>query len=330
MKLSILFVDDEQSILEGHRRHSRSLRDKWDTRFALSGQAAINLLSDKPANVVVSDLQMPGMTGLELVAEIKKLYPSTQCIVLTGTADLQTTIDTINQGQVFRFYVKPSSFTDLAAGINKAAEFSNETKERNESTALGRAALDTIPYAVFVVSADAHLLFTNSSAQKLLESKECMNVGHDRVLRTMRPSETYSLHNAIANVVARIPSSEGQALSFNHPLRDHSYYCTIKPFIQNDRNASKNAVIYVTYSEKVPFLSPDILAGLFNLTSSESKLLAYLVSSGKLGQASIEAGLSENTARTYVKQIFSKTGTGSQGELIQKVLLSPAIFGRGF
>jgi len=61
MKSKVLFVDDEQMILDVHRRQARSFREEWDTRFALSGEIALKLLSEEPADVVVSDLQMPGI-----------------------------------------------------------------------------------------------------------------------------------------------------------------------------------------------------------------------------------------------------------------------------
>ena len=329
MKSKVLFVDDEQMILDVHRRHSRSHRDDWASRFALYGEAALVLLREEPADVVVSDLQMPGMKGLELVAEIKKSYPNTQCIILTGTADMQTAIDTINQGDVFRFYLKPSSFRDLAAGIYDAAALSTETKGKNEASAIGQVALDSMPFAVFVVSVSAEVLYSNVIAQELVKQKKCLSIGHDKVLRALKTSETHSLHFAIANVAASLPPTIGQALYFERPSAERPYYCIVQPFPENGVVAPMQAVVYVTDPEKSPLVSPKILSGLFNLTGSESKLLSYLVASGKLEKAAVESGLTDNTARTYLKQIFSKTGTGRQGELIQMVLLSPAIFGKG-
>lgn len=328
MKLKVLFVDDEPMILDVHRRQSRSYRAEWDVRFALSAEAALDLLKETPADVVVSDLQMPGMKGLALVHEIKTLYPDTQCIILTGTADMQTAIDTINQGDVFRFYVKPSAFDDLAAGINDAKKHAERLKGKNRTSEIGRIALDSMPFAVFVVSINAEVLFMNTIAQELADKKECLSIGHDRVLRAANPSETQSLHVAIANTAASKLSTKGQALFFEPPMRDRPYYCAVQPFPDAHTNSSMQAAVYVTDPEKTPTLSSEILGGLFDLTSSESRLLACLVASGKLEQAAVDAGLTVSTARTYLKQIFSKTGTGRQGELIQMVLLSPAIFGK--
>jgi len=328
MKSKVLFVDDEQMILDVHRRQARSFREEWDTRFALSGEIALKLLSEEPADVVVSDLQMPGMKGLELVAKIKKRFPNTQCIILTGTADMQTAIDTINQGDVFRFYVKPSAFADLAAGISDAAAIASAALGESQTSNIGRVALDSMPFAVFVVSVDAEVLFTNAIAQALVERKECLSIGHDRVLRVSRPSETLSLHLAIANVAASVPPTKGQALHFERTSGERPYYCAVQPFPEKSVVAPMQASVYVTDPEKAPLVSPEILSGLFDLTTSESKLLVHLVASGKLEQAAEDAGLTVSTARTYLKQIFSKTDTGRQGELIQMVLLSPAIFAK--
>lgn len=328
MKSQILFVDDEQMILDVHRRQCRAHREEWDVRFALSGESALDQLKQNPADVVVSDLQMPGMKGLELVREIKKLYPHTQCIILTGTADMQTAIDTINQGDVFRFYVKPSAFDDLAAGINDATIYGEMLKGENRKSDIGRVALDSMPFAVFVVSINAEVLFMNTIAQSMSETKDCLSIGHDRVLRAANPAETQSLHIAIANVAANEAPTKGQALFFEPPHRDRPFYCAVQPFQEAKGSAPMQAAVFITDPEKAPAVSPEILSGLFHLTSSESRLLAYLVASGKLEQAANDSGLTVSTARTYLKQIFSKTGTGRQGELIQMVLLSPAIFGK--
>ncbi len=80
----ILFVDDELNVLDGLRRMLRGMRHEWDMVFAQSGDEALKLLSEAPFDVVVTDMRMPGMSGAELLQEIRDQYPHIVRIVLSG------------------------------------------------------------------------------------------------------------------------------------------------------------------------------------------------------------------------------------------------------
>ncbi|WP_158787942.1 HDOD domain-containing protein [Granulicella sp. L46] len=83
----ILFVDDEENVLNGIRRMLRSSRDEWEMEFVASGEAALQACSERAFDVVVSDLRMPGMDGAQLLSEIRDRYPGTARIVLSGYSD---------------------------------------------------------------------------------------------------------------------------------------------------------------------------------------------------------------------------------------------------
>ena len=91
MSIRILFVDDDQAVLDGLRRMLRDEPD-WDMRFALSGAEAVEMLAEDTADIVVSDLVMPGMDGLELLRSVRDRHPETVRIVLSGHADLESSM----------------------------------------------------------------------------------------------------------------------------------------------------------------------------------------------------------------------------------------------
>ncbi len=110
-KRSLLIVDDEENI---RRAMIRSLRaDGYDFVAAGSGQEALEVLRQRPVDMVITDHSMPGMSGLELVREIKKQWPNTMRLILTGYADLEMAIQAINEGEVHRFLRKPLEPEDL-------------------------------------------------------------------------------------------------------------------------------------------------------------------------------------------------------------------------
>ena len=85
--MRVVFVDDEPQVLRGITRMLDSAEVPWDIDTAGSGAEALELLAKEPADVIVSDMKMPGMDGAELLSEVRRLYPATVRIVLSGQAD---------------------------------------------------------------------------------------------------------------------------------------------------------------------------------------------------------------------------------------------------
>ena len=117
MNQRILIVDDEPQVTRGYRR---SLRKQFSLDVANSGEEAIDFISQSPPYaVVVSDMRMPGMSGLQLLTELKTITPGTVRIMLTGNADQQTAVDAVNTGKVFKFLTKPCSPQTLARALQE-------------------------------------------------------------------------------------------------------------------------------------------------------------------------------------------------------------------
>ncbi len=116
----ILFVDDEEKVLKAMRRIFR--QENYTLFVAQSGQEALELLKDESVHVVISDHKMPGMTGAELLREIKALYPQTIRIMLTGYADVNAVMGAVNEGAVYKFITKPWNDDDLRLTVSLALE----------------------------------------------------------------------------------------------------------------------------------------------------------------------------------------------------------------
>ncbi|MBI5583445.1 MAG: response regulator [Deltaproteobacteria bacterium] len=101
----ILFVDDDPNILEGYRR---LLRGRFLLETAADGHEGLAALQHKgPFEVVVSDFRMPIMDGIQFLTQARALAPDTVRIMLTGFAEIQTAIEAVNEGNIFRFLTKP-------------------------------------------------------------------------------------------------------------------------------------------------------------------------------------------------------------------------------
>lgn len=118
MKNKILFVDDDANILASFQRN---LRKEFSVETALGGREALRLMGEHgPYAVVVADMQMPEMNGLEFLTQAGQRAPDTTRLMLTGNADQRTAVDAVNQGHVFQFLTKPCPNDELVRALNAA------------------------------------------------------------------------------------------------------------------------------------------------------------------------------------------------------------------
>lgn len=115
MNAKVLLVDDEQSLLNGLERR---LGLEFDIETACSGDEALQKMEDAgPFWVVVTDMQMPRMNGIQFIQHARMLAPETVYIMLTGNQDLQTASQAVNNGEVFRFLNKPCEIDEIKRAL---------------------------------------------------------------------------------------------------------------------------------------------------------------------------------------------------------------------
>lgn len=129
MDEKILFVDDEENILHAYKL---SLRKKFKVVTANSGPEGLEKLeAEGPFAVIVSDMKMPGMDGIEVLPRAADIAPDTVRMMLTGFAELQTAVEAVNSGKIFRFLTKPCPADEIAAALGDGvAQYRLITAER--------------------------------------------------------------------------------------------------------------------------------------------------------------------------------------------------------
>src|SRR5437016_3260816 len=129
MSVKILCVDDEANVLEACQRN---LRKRFSIDTALGGEPALALMASQgPYAVVVADMQMPGMDGVQFLTRVRQQAPDTVRIMLTGNADQQTAVAAVNQGQIYQFLNKPCPPEMLALALeNGIKQYRLITAER--------------------------------------------------------------------------------------------------------------------------------------------------------------------------------------------------------
>ena len=130
-KYTILLIDDELANLEAL---TRLLEEEYDVIKAENGFEALNILKDescsKKIDLIISDQRMPGMTGVELLKQTISIVPNAIRIILTGFMDVKDIIDSINEGHIYKFLLKPLEADELLISVKRALE-TYELKMKN-------------------------------------------------------------------------------------------------------------------------------------------------------------------------------------------------------
>jgi response regulator RpfG family c-di-GMP phosphodiesterase len=116
----ILCVDDDPNVLEGLKR---TLRGHYVVETATEGKVAIEMLkSAEPFAVIMSDQRMPQMTGTQFLAQARIVASSSVRVLLTGQADMQSAMDAVNEGNIFRFLTKPCTTDVLLKALGSCCQ----------------------------------------------------------------------------------------------------------------------------------------------------------------------------------------------------------------
>jgi DNA-binding NtrC family response regulator len=123
----ILLVDDEKDFVEMLTLRLEEIGE--EVLQAYSGLESLEKLKEKEVDVVILDVKMPGMDGIETLQEIKKHYPLVEVIMLTGHGTIETAVQGMKLG-AYDFLIKPADFDDLTSKLNKARERRHDQMER--------------------------------------------------------------------------------------------------------------------------------------------------------------------------------------------------------
>ena len=137
MKVRVLLVDDEEQFVD-------TLAMRLETRdfavtTAFNGDQALNAVKAKDMDVVVLDVLMPGLSGIDTLREMKKIRPLTEVIMLTGHATVETAIEGMRLG-AFDFLMKPTDIEDLVDKINRAYKRKAEHEDRIRQATIDKIA----------------------------------------------------------------------------------------------------------------------------------------------------------------------------------------------
>ena len=206
----LLIVDDEPNVVQALKRLFR--KEALLVLSASSGKQALEILEERPVDILLTDHRMPEMSGVELLSIVKERHPDTLRMILTGYTDIDTIAQCVNQGQIYKFFLKPWDDSQLILEIRQALEYRNllqanarlnetiraqnaelkrmndhleelveertrELKLQNAALELARDILEEIPFPILGVSAEHLIVWMNRSGQRIIDEENRLRLG---------------------------------------------------------------------------------------------------------------------------------------------------------
>ena len=164
-RIKVLYVDDEEGNLMAFRA---GFRRDLDVRTATSAQEGMDILREWPAHVVLSDQRMPGTSGAEFLALVRREHPEAIRIMLTGYSDIGAVVDAVNNGGIHAYITKPWDPIDLKLRIEQAYEMYALRAARERMFQRYRQVFDAAGDPIVIVDETGTLLDANPATEKLL------------------------------------------------------------------------------------------------------------------------------------------------------------------
>ena len=233
---TILLVDDEKSILNSLKRLLR--KEEYNVITASSGQEGLEILKDNNVQVIISDQRMPGMSGTEFLSEVIKEFPDIIRIILSGYTDVDVVIDTINEGNIYKFFHKPWNDQSLILEIRQAFEHYKLVQDnarlsfQNKALQLYHAVLENISFPIIGINTEKAIAIYNSMASSMELDNIDIKIGS---------AISDAFPENIVNIIDDCFKNNKPKTLDHFNENKKSYHITCTPF--TDRFSGKGAVL---------------------------------------------------------------------------------------
>lgn len=340
MKTIFVVADDHPMVLDGVAVVLQSLDPEAEVLTAANYPELLDLLTDDlDVSLVLMDLNMPGMAGLDGVRAVQAKRPDVPLMIMSAI-ESKKAITKSRECGVVGYMFKSFNPEEMKAAVAKVLEgetffpeantqmFSTDEFSDDVAPKFGEAALNKLPMGVVIVDKEAQVLFMNAMAGDIFALSDGVDVGPTGVFRTSMVQETKALHAMIAEAIeGSVMAQEDQeagAMIVSRPSLKRPFSLLVVPLLGENATEQDNVAVFINDPEKHNELSTTVLARLYGLTEAEARLLQGLILGKKLETVAAESSVSMNTVRSHLKQVFRKTGTNRQPELVSVVLNSSA------
>ncbi|WP_332699860.1 response regulator [Devosia sp.] len=312
----------------------------YEVDEAGNGQEALELLRGKRYDLVLCDITMPKMSGLELLRQVRQEpgLGELPFVFLTALAGRRDIIAGKEAG-VDDYLTKPIDFDlmliTIAARLDQVARIKGAATRDNAGHGPGlRAgllgageALNRIAVGVFLIDSERKVLFRNRRAEELLDEADGITLSREDLLRGEKPQQTQALRDIVDIAIARAAAGDRQAsgaVALTRSSGRRALFAVACPLGRGPAQPGEPAVgLFVTDPEWRPHATAEAVAQLYGLSPAETRLAQALVRGLRLDEIADEFGLSRNTVSYTLKNLFRKTETDRQADLMSLFIGNP-------
>jgi len=316
----ILFVDDDPNVLSGLERSMGHIKSQWDITLETTPSNALETIRERQIDVMVTDIAMPEMTGLELIAEVNNLSPKTKCIILTGSTEFSLVCRAVNDLNIDKYYVKPAPTLDLIKYISNI-----HIDKREISSICFDKILDEMSFGVMVLSNNAKVSYMNQRAADLIILDDGLKISSDGTLRGISPDKSAAILCKY-KAASSVDNDELGALSLERP----SSRAPLRLYFSNlqtmENEQSPQVLLFIVDPVHQMLPSAKALSAYFCFTRTESVFAWHVMHGDRLEDIADIMGITYSSARTYMKRVMERAGTTRQVDLVRLLLLVPTAY----
>lgn len=339
---SILCVEDEEDLRTDICEELEAAGYQVDE--AKDGQQALEALRERRFDLVLCDITMPRMSGLELLRRVRQepALGDLPFVFLTALAGREDIIAGKEAG-VDDYLTKPIDFDlmliTIAARLDQVARIKGHTPSPDPTSEQGvRAALlgadealNRIAVGVFLLDGDRKVLFRNRRAEDLVKEADGISLSRESLLRGETPQQTQALRDIIDGAIARLSDGQRQgseAVALRRSSGKRPLVAIACPLGKGPPKGAEPVVgVFVSDPEWRSSDAAQVVAQLYGLSPAETRLALALVRGLRVDEIAEEFGLSRNTVSYTLKNLFRKTETDRQADLISLFIASPVALG---
>lgn len=308
---------------------------------AADGQQALELLADTTPDLLLCDITMPGMDGYALLKTLRQQRPELATIpfvFLTALSEPRAVIEGKLLG-ADDYLVKPVDYDLMLATVEARLRQVNRIRRRHddEITTLQSAlsglsgggaehALDLIALGIVLLDEQGKRVHTNRAAHDIATAGDFIHFGTEGV-RALNPRSNQALQHTIAATLAAARAAEekvaGVMLQRAQDTGSASVLACAIPHAALPTPGRPHVALFFSASERRKRAPAALLMELFGLTPTEAKVAGALASSARATDVAAELGVSPTTIAFHMRNLFQKTGTHRQADLIALILAGP-------
>jgi DNA-binding CsgD family transcriptional regulator len=245
-----------------------------------------------------------------------------------GKVKMRLMLTTAAKPRADRPPLSGATLAAIAGHLRRAFQLHRKLLAQQVRGDSGKLVLDAVPLGTILVNGAGQILQTNASADHILAERDGLASDRNSLIAGSS-AETARLRRVITQVASvddRVERTPVGVLRIERPSLGPAMLLAVVPVRagRRDEGVADLAVVFVSDGARAPEIPPEVIERMFGLTPAEARLLVALVNGQSLDDTAQIFGVSKNTLRNQLNQVFRKTGTTKQSELMRLVLTSPA------